>query len=301
VARLDLGEVAVSLRTVAAAIQPLAEKKGLTLLTQAAAEVTTLYADEGRFKQVLYNLLSNAVKFTPPGGRVETTAGVAEGLVAVTVADTGPGIHPRDQERIFEAFQQVGSAAARRQEGTGLGLALARRLVELQGGRIWVESEPGQGSRFHFTVPLTPGARAARAGTGVVAEPASARLLLVIDAAAGAAERLGALLGPDGYTILHAADAAAGVALAVAYGPAAVLVDWRLPGPGLADAVARLRANAATRTIPIVVLADEELAADERAPLEDQGLAVLEAARLDRERLLAALGRPQPPPGGPPR
>jgi len=147
-------DVAASLHAVTAGIQPLAEKKALTLVVDADPGVTTVYADEGRFQQVLYNLLSNAVKFTPEGGRVATTARLVGGAVEVIVSDTGIGIALEDQQRIFEAFEQVARTGARRHEGTGLGLALARQLVELQGGALWVESAVGQGSRFGFTVPL---------------------------------------------------------------------------------------------------------------------------------------------------
>ena len=160
-----------------------------------------------------------------------------------------------------------------------------------------MESTPGAGSRFHFTVPLTPGARAGRDRPVVVAEESGARLLLVIDATARAGERLGTLLETDGYTVLHAEDGSAGVALAAAYCPDAVLVGWRLPGLGGAEEVKRLRATPATRSIPIVVLADEELAEAERAPLAGHGVAVLAEDQLDRERLLAALARPTPPSG----
>src|SRR5262249_27140873 len=147
-------EVADSLEVVEGVIRPMADKKALALTSYLGPTVGEIYADEGKFKQVLYNLLSNAVKFTPEGGRIDITAHRLEGSVEIVVADTGSGVAPEDQERIFEAFEQLEGSAARRNAGTGLGLALTRRLVELQGGRIWVESALGQGSRFGFTVPI---------------------------------------------------------------------------------------------------------------------------------------------------
>jgi signal transduction histidine kinase len=100
------------------------------------------------------NLLSNAVKFTPEGGRVVITATAADGVITIAVSDTGIGIAPEDQAAIFEEFRQVGREDARKQEGTGLGLTLAKKLVELHGGRIWVQSYVGQGSTFTFTLPV---------------------------------------------------------------------------------------------------------------------------------------------------
>jgi len=149
-------DVTTALDAVTGSMRPLAQKQGLTLGTHVAPGVGTVYADERRFRQVLFNLVSNAVKFTPEGGRVELSADVREDTLEVVVADTGIGIPPEDQQRIFEPFEQSDSAGSRQQEGTGLGLALSRRLVELQGGRIWLESTPGEGSRFHFTLPLRP-------------------------------------------------------------------------------------------------------------------------------------------------
>ena len=101
---------------------------------------------------MIFNLLSNAVKFTPAGGAVDVSAARVNGEVRVSVADTGPGIAPEDHERIFEEFQQT-EAGVEQREGTGLGLALSKRLVELHGGRIWVDSELGHGSTFVFTLP----------------------------------------------------------------------------------------------------------------------------------------------------
>jgi signal transduction histidine kinase len=112
--------------------------------------------DERKIKQVLLNLLSNAVKFTPEGGRVEVRAEPVNGAVEVSVSDTGVGIAPEDQEAIFEEFRQVGSDHAKKHEGTGLGLSLTRKFVELHGGRIWVKSVPGHGATFTFTLPVRP-------------------------------------------------------------------------------------------------------------------------------------------------
>jgi signal transduction histidine kinase len=111
-------------------------------------------ADERKVRQILLNLLSNAVKFTPDGGRVDVRAETADSAVQIAVRDTGIGIAPEDQELIFEEFRQVGNDLFRKREGTGLGLTLARKFVELHGGRIWVQSELGKGSTFTFTLPL---------------------------------------------------------------------------------------------------------------------------------------------------
>jgi signal transduction histidine kinase len=130
-----------------------ADRRGIAVGSAIDDRVGAIRADERKVKQVLLNLLSNAVKFTPAGGRIDVRAAAIEGAVEVSVADTGSGIAPEDQETIFEEFRQVG-AANRKVEGTGLGLALARRFVELHGGSIGVESQIGQGSTFTFTLPV---------------------------------------------------------------------------------------------------------------------------------------------------
>jgi signal transduction histidine kinase len=134
-----------------------ATRHGITLTQTVDERVGHIIADERKVKQILLNLLSNAVKFTPEGGRVGLTATAAEGVITIAVRDTGIGIAPEDQAAIFEEFRQVGRDDARKQEGTGLGLTLAKRFVELHGGRIWVASEVGKGSTFTFTLPVTRG------------------------------------------------------------------------------------------------------------------------------------------------
>jgi signal transduction histidine kinase len=131
-----------------------ASKNGVALAADIEPEVQVISGDERRIRQILFNLLSNAVKFTPAGGRVDVSAARVDGEIQLAVADTGPGIAPEDLDRIFEEFQQT-DVGAKHHEGTGLGLALSKRLVELHGGRIWVESEVGGGSRFVFTLPVT--------------------------------------------------------------------------------------------------------------------------------------------------
>ena len=130
-----------------------ATRNGVQLALELAPDVDLVRGDERRLRQVVFNLLSNAVKFTPAGGSVAVATARVDGEVNVSVTDTGPGIAPADRERIFEEFQQTDVGVGQR-EGTGLGLALSKRLVELHGGRIWVESEAGHGSRFVFTMPL---------------------------------------------------------------------------------------------------------------------------------------------------
>jgi CheY-like chemotaxis protein len=259
--RLSTFEVAASLQAVEAAIRPLAEKKGITLTTQVSPNVTTIYADEGKFKQVLYNLLSNAVKFTPEGGQVQTSARLARGLVRIVVSDTGIGIAGEDQERIFEAFQQLDSSSARRHEGTGLGLALARRLVELQGGRIWVDSAPGQGSRFGFTVPVRVGPARRPAGLleGDSSEEATdGALVLVVDADVGARELLRTYLERGGYRLAAVADSASAVEQARALQPSAITLDVHSIGPEGWEVLRALKADAASADIPVVVTSMED-------------------------------------------
>jgi signal transduction histidine kinase len=131
-----------------------AARRGIALHQVVDQRVGQIRGDERKIKQVLLNLLSNALKFTPEGGRVEVRASVVDGIAEIAVTDTGVGIAPEDHEAVFEEFRQVGTAD-KKVEGTGLGLTLSRKFIELHGGRIWVESQVGVGSTFTFTLPLT--------------------------------------------------------------------------------------------------------------------------------------------------
>jgi len=158
--RMTLEPAAFSLREAltngATMVRERAASRGITLALEIAPDVDVITADERKVRQVVFNLLSNAVKFTPPGGRITVTATRDAQEVRIAVADSGVGIAPDDQGRIFEEFAQT-TDGRQQSEGTGLGLSLAKRFVELHGGRIWVESELGKGSTFAFVLPLRAG------------------------------------------------------------------------------------------------------------------------------------------------
>jgi signal transduction histidine kinase len=152
---LELGrfDLPAALENALTLVKGRAGTHGIALGLDVDRRLSEVVGDERKIKQVLVNLLSNAVKFTPEGGRVEVRAAPADGGVEIAVSDTGIGIAPEDQEAVFEEFRQVGTDYARKREGTGLGLALTKRIIELHGGRIWVKSEVGKGSTFTFSLP----------------------------------------------------------------------------------------------------------------------------------------------------
>jgi len=137
------------------AIRPSAESKQISIYE---GQIPTIHvsADALRVRQIFYNLLSNGVKFTDPGGEVMVGAVRDGNCVEITVSDTGMGIPALECERIFDKFYQIGYTTSGVRQGTGLGLTICKQLVEMQGGKIWVDSEPGRGSRFHFTLPVLP-------------------------------------------------------------------------------------------------------------------------------------------------
>ena len=151
--RPEVFDVAQAVEETIFSIRPQGGPKSITIGTSLAIS-GALFADRLRFKQILFNLLSNAVKFTPPDGKIHVEGTLRDGFLRISVSDTGVGI-PKDQhEAIFDMFYQVGATTKGVREGTGLGLAITKALVEKHGGKIWVESAPGKGSRFTFTIAV---------------------------------------------------------------------------------------------------------------------------------------------------
>jgi len=150
--------LAETIRGTLAFVRERAASHGIELAADVPTDLGTVVADERKVRQVLLNLLSNAVKFTPDGGTIGVRAWRTDGEVQVAVRDTGIGIAPEDQAKVFDEFQQVGKASDRSREGTGLGLTLAKRFIELHGGGIWVDSKIGKGTTFTFAIPVAKSA-----------------------------------------------------------------------------------------------------------------------------------------------
>ncbi|NPE30880.1 PAS domain S-box protein [Methanococcoides sp. SA1] len=146
-------EVSSAIEEVNMLVAPMAEKKRIKISTDIADDAIVIEADKTKFKQILYNLLSNAIKFTDQGGSVTIGGMISEDLLHISVKDSGIGISPEDQDKLFNPFFQADSSSTRKYGGAGLGLALIKKFVEMHGGEIWVESEVGKGSTFGFSIP----------------------------------------------------------------------------------------------------------------------------------------------------
>jgi signal transduction histidine kinase/CheY-like chemotaxis protein len=270
-------------------IRERATNHGISLGLDIAPEVGEVTADERKIKQVVFNLLSNAVKFTPDGGRIELSARCANGEVEVAVSDTGIGIAPEDQERVFEEFQQAGQ-----REGSGLGLALSRSFIELHGGRLRLESEPGVGSTFTFTLPLSEATAAGPAVPPVGHQPAAVApsevppgglSMLVIEDDEQSAELLRIFLEDGGFSVTVAGDGGEGIEAARRLRPSAIVLDLLLPNVSGWDVLTRLKGDPALAQIPVVIVS----MVDERGKGYALGAAGYLVKPVDRDELLGAL------------
>jgi signal transduction histidine kinase/ActR/RegA family two-component response regulator len=246
--------------------------------------VDVIETDELRFRQVVLNLASNAVKFSNDGGEVVVRAWQEDDEVRVTVADQGIGVPPEDRERIFESFQQSGRHTAQN-EGTGLGLTLCRRIVELAGGRMWLESEVGEGSVFGFAIPVS------RSATPVDVEGAGAgdrgQLVVVVEDDRASLELIGLFLDSAGIQVVTARNGADGLAAVRRHQPAAVVLDIRLPGMDGWRVLEELKSDPLTAKAPVVVVT----ILDERPQAMALGAAEYIVKPVGRESLLDALAR----------
>lgn len=251
-------DVRDALPEVFSTIRPLAMAKNIQLEHKVRAN-RAIYADRVRFKQILYNLLSNAVKFTPNDGRIDIDCFEKGNFIAISVSDTGIGIRPEDQDIIFEEFRQVGDNTNGASEGTGLGLAITKRLVEQQGGQIWLESVPGKGSRFSFTLPAVSGTSKPRpaheaATHGISAVPGREKpLVLVVDDEVPARELLASYLEPE-YQVVMAGSGAEALTKAQQLRPDAITLDVLMASSSGFETLVALKKAPETENIPIIIV-----------------------------------------------
>ncbi|MDE0297459.1 MAG: response regulator [Candidatus Poribacteria bacterium] len=239
-------------------VSALAGKKRIQLTREFDQDIT-ITADKTKFKQILYNLLANGVKFTNEGGRVTTTVEISDTLLLIRVTDNGVGISPEDKEMLFQAFTQVDASKARAHEGTGLGLALTKRLVELHGGEIWVESAVGEGSTFSFTLPLQQHVASSPAPLPTnLPSPANNRTILVAEDNEQAAQLLGIYLMEAGYRVEFATDGEAAITKAAEINPFAITLDIMLPKKDGWQVLKALKANPTLQSIPVIIVSITE-------------------------------------------
>lgn len=270
-------------------VQALADTAGVRLTPDADAGLPEVLADLDRLTQVLVNLVSNAVKFSPRGSAITIGARPLGDMLEFSVTDHGPGIPADDIARLFQRFQQLDSTATRKAGGTGLGLAIAKGIVTEHGGEIDVDSEPGRGTTFRFTIPLLDASTTAP----IVAEPrppgGAPRILLAEDDTE-ARMVMRQTLERRGFEVLEAADGRQAIDAARRSRPDLLVLDLRMPGVHGRDVIRILRKHAATSTLPIVVVSGS---ASERQSLESLvlGANVFLAKPADTDALVADINR----------
>ncbi|MBC7807545.1 MAG: response regulator [Akkermansiaceae bacterium] len=304
--------------------RPLASQKSIMLTLNAPLMMPLLTADLAKFKQVLLNLLSNAIKFTPEGGRVTLTVSVGPDTdtLNISVSDTGIGIAPEDQERIFGEFEQVDSSYSRQQQGTGLGLALTRQFIRMHGGDIHVQSGgEGSGSTFVVIMPMVPPVGtivsetapvevidisttrtatispanselvyAASSLTQQVTSEGSEPLILVVEDDPSSAELIEHYLVSEGYRVVIAGDGEEAIAKAQQLLPSAITLDVLLPGMDGWEVLSELKQKTSTSRIPVIMISitpDKVLA-------EQLGAIECLTKPVDRDRLTNTLAMLQP-------
>jgi len=278
-------DLRVLLEEAVAMIRERATTHGIDLTVDVEPGLVHAYSDQLRLKQVVLNLVTNAVKFTGDGGSVAVRARRTPVDIEVTVTDTGVGVPETDRERIFESFQQGGRGASR-EEGTGLGLTLSRRLVELLGGRMWLESEVGVGSTFGFTLPSrTSDDAAGPMSTSGMCE------IVVIEDDRPSLDLFTAFLDGASVRVTAARDGPAGLEAVRQNRPSAVLLDIRLPGMDGWEVLTTLKQDPDTRDIPVIVVS----IVDEQQRGAALGAAAYLVKPVGRGALLDALARLVPP------
>jgi len=286
-----------SIEDIHSIVRDMANKKHLILQSMIADGIPNVYADQVKFKQIMYNLLSNAIKFTPAGS-VTTSVSFDGYEFLISVKDTGIGIKSEDFDAVFDEFRQLDSSKSRQYEGTGLGLTLTKRLVQLHEGRIWVESEgPGTGSTFSFTLPHRKDDtkvyrhdaeyEQVKASDTILAKDRRKRKILVVEDNHQAAQLLCIYLSEAGYDTLVAVDGDDAVTKAMEFKPFAITLDIMLPKKDGWQVMQELKNLPETRDIPIIIIS----IIDNQSFGFSMGAIGYLVKPIDREQLIKMLGK----------
>ncbi len=303
-AKVEAGRVEVHPRTFSLAdlfgalrgmFRVLSTSEQVSLIVDEPADVPELFTDDAKLSQILRNLISNALKFTERG-KVQVTARLERDRVVIAVQDTGIGIAPADQARLFQEFSQLQNPIQQRVRGTGLGLAISKALAELLGGTIEVQSAVGVGSTFTVSLPRVYASAAVRPEpTPAPSEPSTTPSALIVDDDEIARFILKGLLPPGRYRYLDAADGEEGLRLAQQQRPELIFLDLRMPRLDGYEFLRRIDEDPALRDVPVIVHTMQRLSDEERRALGEHVVAVVPKQARSRDesvqRLAEALAR----------
>jgi CheY-like chemotaxis protein/nitrogen-specific signal transduction histidine kinase len=284
--------VSTLMEEVSSVIRPLAEKNGNRLITQIPPDIGSIHSDGTKLRQTLYNLLSNACKFTQNGSVTFTARRDADNgqeRLVFTVVDTGIGMTPAQVQQLFQPFTQADSSVSRRFGGTGLGLALSQRFVQMLGGELSVESRPQAGSTFTVRIPVNTAGMETRDAQSVTTEPATAseNLVLAIDDEPSVGDLLTRSLAKYGFRVHVAHTGEEGIRLARKLRPVAITLDVMMPGMDGWTVLSVLKADDELRDIPVVMLT----ISDSQNLGYTLGATDYLSKPIDRDRLLSVLLR----------
>jgi signal transduction histidine kinase/HAMP domain-containing protein len=315
-------DVSVPINEVRTLVTSVAAKKNIEIDVLIAPELTIIRADIGKFKQILFNLLSNAIKFSPDNATVTIDVRCTGDMALISVADKGIGISKQDQEKLFNSFVQIDSSTSRQYNGTGLGLALVKRFVEMHGGRVWVESEPEKGSTFIFTIPISGEVKVIQVNELQV-EPESViipeesktpihididkteisdiikpdrpakdePLILVVENDLKSNELLTLTLTGAGYSVIPAYTGKQALGAAHKYKPFAITLDIMLPGMDGCEVIKCLKDDPATRDIPILICTAKELTKDELQMLTHNAASIMQKGTFNSKQFIDEIKR----------
>jgi PAS domain S-box-containing protein len=289
--RLNVEFIHVSaiIHEIAASLRGEIEEKGLSLKLDIPESLLPIYGDRDRVTQILTNLVDNARHYTPAGGQITVSAQVRGNFLQVSVADTGIGIAPEDQEKIFDRFYRADSPLVQEVAGTGLGLSIAKSFVAMHGGEIWVESEPGHGSTFSFTLPLAERGKELEEFPAPSPSPlslASSKRILVVEDEPDIAELIRYHLEGHGYRATTATRGEEALAKAHQEKPDLITLDILLPDMDGFEVLQRLKSDEETADIPVVILS----IVPDRGDGFRLGAVDYVTKPIDEGRLLSAIG-----------